>query len=97
MYLKNSVIEEVVGEELRIAGVSDCDNITQKIMDRLTYMQREIALQGSKKSQGKRKTVNWKKVDAQLEAGIDQTTIAASQKVSVSTLQKLLKERKNEG
>jgi DNA invertase Pin-like site-specific DNA recombinase len=94
MYLKNSVVEDIVMKVLKEAGINNAEALTQEILQRLTKLQKEIALKGSKLATPPTKPVNMKKVQKQLDAGIDQTTIAAGQKISVSTLQKRLKGRK---
>jgi hypothetical protein len=86
MFIKNEILASLVEGVLRSVGIANAEDITQKIMDELTTWQRTVAREGSKQGGRKEKQINMKVVQKQLSAGIDLTTIAASQKVSVSTL-----------
>jgi len=92
MFVRDKDLANLVKGVLESEGVANPDILTQKIMDRLVQWQRETALKGSGKATHPKKRINWTTVRKQLSAGIDVTTIAASQKVSEGTLRRRMKE-----
>ncbi len=92
MFIKNEHLASLVKSVLETEGVHNADSLTQKVIDRLTSWQRSTALQGSEKAGHPKKKINWSVVKKQLDAGVDMTTIAASQHVSESTLRRRIKE-----
>lgn len=94
MFIRDEDLSTVVKGVLEREGVANPDILAQKIMDRLVQWQRETALKGSGKATHPKKRINWTTVRKQLAAGIDMTTIAASQKVSEGTLRRRMKEER---
>lgn len=93
MFIKNEILASFIRDALKREGVSNSDALVQKIMDRLTSWQKETALKGSESAPHPKKRINWTVVKKQLDAGVDLTTIAASQHVSEGTLRRRIKEK----
>ena len=92
MFIRNEDAKSIIKGVLVSEGISDPDTLTQKVMDELVKWQQSVALKGSKKGGRPEKKINFDTVRKQLAAGIDMTTIAASQKVSEGTLRRRMKE-----
>jgi len=92
MFIKDEILGKIIKQVLLEEGVANADGVVQKIMNELVKWQTVVAQEGAKKGGRKKKDINLKVVQRQLDAKVPFTVIAASQHVSEGTLRRKLME-----